>query len=200
MPKNDLAKIAAKWATQCGTCDAGLPMACTCPTGDPRPVISQLINEIRELRAAAPHIANQETAAAIAGFLRGLRLCSDCRINACAAQERLAVPGSGETARTTSNEQPERGGPWTRHGHDIDGITIAGAGRPPRAIRAADLPEGSIVALRHDVWIKQAESGNGDAGPWDGTGSRWSVADELIDQMIAVGARVVRYGYEGGPQ
>lgn len=26
-----------------------------------------------------------------------------------------------------------RGGPWTRHGHPIDGVTVAGPGRPPVA-------------------------------------------------------------------
>lgn len=26
-----------------------------------------------------------------------------------------------------------QGGPWTRHGHDIDGVTVAGPGRPPVA-------------------------------------------------------------------
>lgn len=26
-----------------------------------------------------------------------------------------------------------RGGPWTRHGHPIDGVTVAGDGRPPVA-------------------------------------------------------------------
>lgn len=62
-------------------------------------------------------------------------------------------------------------------------------------VRAADLPEGSIIALRRDVWIKQAESGDDYPEPWDGTGSRWSVPDEAIDQLLAVGATVVRYGF-----
>lgn len=26
-----------------------------------------------------------------------------------------------------------QGGPWTRHGYDVDGVTVAGAGRPPKA-------------------------------------------------------------------
>ncbi len=64
-------------------------------------------------------------------------------------------------------------------------------------VRAADLPEGSIIALRRDVWIKQAESGPNDPEPWDGTGSRWSVSDEQTDPLLAVGARVLRHGYGG---
>ena len=32
-------------------------------------------------------------------------------------------------------QEPERpvGGPWTRHGHPVDGITRHGSGRPPVA-------------------------------------------------------------------
>ena len=41
----------------CGPCDFGLvEFACTCPKGDPRPVISQLVEviaEVRMLRAVA---------------------------------------------------------------------------------------------------------------------------------------------------
>ncbi len=29
------------------------------------------------------------------------------------------------------DEDEPRGGPWTSHGHSIDGVTVAGAGRPP---------------------------------------------------------------------
>lgn len=36
---------ARQWARQCGSCDAGLPMSCTCPTGDPRTVIAALLAE-----------------------------------------------------------------------------------------------------------------------------------------------------------
>ncbi len=36
-------KDALPWMQQCGSCDAGLPMGCTCPQGDPRVVISRLV-------------------------------------------------------------------------------------------------------------------------------------------------------------
>lgn len=32
-----------------------------------------------------------------------------------------------------TTEAPPPGGPWTTHGHDIVGVTVAGAGRPPVA-------------------------------------------------------------------
>ena len=32
----------------------------------------------------------------------------------------------------TTDPQPQ-GGPWTRHGHPVDGVTVHGAGRPPVA-------------------------------------------------------------------
>jgi hypothetical protein len=31
-----------KWLGQCGSCDGGLAMGCTCPSGDPRTVIFEL--------------------------------------------------------------------------------------------------------------------------------------------------------------
>lgn len=39
----DLAAIKAEWLNVCGSCDAGLPMACSCPAGDPRGVIAALV-------------------------------------------------------------------------------------------------------------------------------------------------------------
>lgn len=47
----EIAEIGATWATPCGSCDYGLPYSCTCPTGDPRPVVSKLLGEIERLRA-----------------------------------------------------------------------------------------------------------------------------------------------------
>lgn len=32
----------------------------------------------------------------------------------------------------SASETPQ-GGPWTRHGHAVAGVTVAGAGRPPVA-------------------------------------------------------------------
>lgn len=43
------AEWAAVWTAQCGPCDAGLPMGCACPTGDPRPVISALLADVERL-------------------------------------------------------------------------------------------------------------------------------------------------------
>lgn len=39
------------WLRLCGSCDAGLPMGCTCPSADPRPMILRLVQEIERLRA-----------------------------------------------------------------------------------------------------------------------------------------------------
>jgi hypothetical protein len=43
----DLDAIEAKWLQQCGPCDGGLPMECSCPAGDPRPVIALLVDAVR---------------------------------------------------------------------------------------------------------------------------------------------------------
>ncbi|MEV1013860.1 MULTISPECIES: hypothetical protein [unclassified Micromonospora] len=48
----DLAEV-APWMELCGTCDAGLPQACTCPAGDPRVVIAALVDEIVKQRQEA---------------------------------------------------------------------------------------------------------------------------------------------------
>lgn len=34
------------WLDQCGSCDAALPMGCTCPDGDPRAVILELVERL----------------------------------------------------------------------------------------------------------------------------------------------------------
>ena len=46
----DVEAIADEWLQPCGNCDAGFPTPCTCATGDPRPVILGLVQEIERLR------------------------------------------------------------------------------------------------------------------------------------------------------
>jgi hypothetical protein len=52
MTDEELAAIEARWLQLCGSCDAGLPMACTHPDEDYRPVIAALVAEVRQLRGA----------------------------------------------------------------------------------------------------------------------------------------------------
>jgi len=47
----DLDAIRAAWLRVCGSCDAGYPTACTCPTADPRAIIAALVTELDQLRA-----------------------------------------------------------------------------------------------------------------------------------------------------
>lgn len=58
-PLNTVA-IKNKWLLPCGSCDAGLPMRCSHPTEDYRPVILELVNEIAYLRLALVLALNQE--------------------------------------------------------------------------------------------------------------------------------------------
>lgn len=51
MDSSELITKAETYLVQCGSCDAGLPMACVCPPGDPRAVISELIARLRAARA-----------------------------------------------------------------------------------------------------------------------------------------------------
>lgn len=48
----DLDAISAKWLAPCGACDAGLPMGCTHPREDYRPLMLSLVLEIERLRGA----------------------------------------------------------------------------------------------------------------------------------------------------
>lgn len=47
----DILERAKLWARECGPCDFGVPMACQCPEGDPRHIISDLMREVERLRA-----------------------------------------------------------------------------------------------------------------------------------------------------
>lgn len=58
--------------------------------------------------------------------------------------------------------------------------------------RAADLPEGSVVATDITVWMASRDAD--ERGPrWDGLlGSETD--DDAIDRLLATGARVLRVG------
>jgi hypothetical protein len=51
----DIEAISQKWLQQCGSCDGGLPMNCTHPDEDYRPVMLALVREIELLRAVIHH-------------------------------------------------------------------------------------------------------------------------------------------------
>ncbi len=62
------------------------------------------------------------------------------------------------------------------------------------AVRAADLPAGSIVASDTRVWIKHGDGPN-DA-PWLRTGSSDAVTNARIKEVLKSGrGHVLRYGY-----
>lgn len=48
----DLDAITERWLQICGPCDAGLPMGCSHPDADYRPVMAALVEEIERLRAS----------------------------------------------------------------------------------------------------------------------------------------------------
>lgn len=49
-PPLDLDAVRETWLRPCGSCDAGLPMGCTHPTGeDYRPVMARLVGEVEAL-------------------------------------------------------------------------------------------------------------------------------------------------------
>lgn len=48
----DLEAIANEFINQCGSCDVGMPTACTCSKQDFRPVMLKLIRELERTRKA----------------------------------------------------------------------------------------------------------------------------------------------------
>jgi hypothetical protein len=50
------------WLRPCGSCDAGLPMSCACPSGDPRSVILALAERIDAAMALAPRSWDEDDA------------------------------------------------------------------------------------------------------------------------------------------
>lgn len=50
---DDLLTRAAPFLNICGSCDYGMPVSCTCPDGDYRPVMLDLVREVERLRAVA---------------------------------------------------------------------------------------------------------------------------------------------------
>lgn len=58
--KLDLDAIKAEWLELCGYCDVGLPMGCTCPSGDYRPVMFSLVAEVERLKALVQAEHDQE--------------------------------------------------------------------------------------------------------------------------------------------
>lgn len=49
----DILERAEAWLNQCGSCDLGLFTRCTCPPGDYRAVILDLVREVETLRIKA---------------------------------------------------------------------------------------------------------------------------------------------------
>jgi hypothetical protein len=47
----DVLERAQPWLELCWACDAGLLKACTCPTGDYRVIMLELVREVESLRA-----------------------------------------------------------------------------------------------------------------------------------------------------
>lgn len=54
---DDLLKRADLFLNQCGSCDYGVLVPCTCPKPDYRPVMLDLVREVERLRAAMSDIA-----------------------------------------------------------------------------------------------------------------------------------------------
>lgn len=51
LEEKELLAIEQKWLQMCGYCDAGLPILCTHPDGDYRPVMLRLLHDLRAYRA-----------------------------------------------------------------------------------------------------------------------------------------------------
>jgi hypothetical protein len=60
-PVDPLLARARAWTALCGACDADLPMSCTCPIGDPRQVIADLVNRLAALTSRNGGVTDMAT-------------------------------------------------------------------------------------------------------------------------------------------
>lgn len=58
---DDLLKRAEPFLNVCGACDLGMATSCTCPTGDSRPVLLDLVREVERLRSVLDEIRDLHT-------------------------------------------------------------------------------------------------------------------------------------------
>ncbi len=80
--------------------------------------------------------------------------------------------------------------PRRRAAIGADRVQQRGVVREP--VKAADLPDGSVVADRHDAYIKIT----GAETYWSETGSRVQFGDSFIDRLLADGGdTILRRGY-----
>lgn len=70
MSNSELIAKAEALLVQCGSCDTGLPMACVCPPGDPRAVISELLEALKQAAGGdgTPRLGGH-TAGCVAGVV-----------------------------------------------------------------------------------------------------------------------------------
>lgn len=98
----DTQAVRAKWLNQCGYCDAGLAMDCSCTLDDPRHVILELVREVENQRERASFLADREHIVGI----RADRM-DDLR-------EWMQSPNGGHPVGRVTFESVEGGGIWVR--------------------------------------------------------------------------------------
>jgi hypothetical protein len=183
---SDLEAITAKWLRQCGSCDAGLPeFGCTCPEGDPRVVISQLVIEVERLRGEAE--AYEEAIGDLNHrVVRALKDAAHQRERAEAAEARIAAAlelhrnVATDCVHCTSLDQGGRSG-WSWPCETVKALT-------------GDSQTGE-TATRPD------SPGNGPESPQDartGVGADEETPEAQRPVQEAVGICGVRHANDGG--
>ena len=146
MPKTkplDLAAIEETWLQPCGACDAGLPMNCTHPEGDYRPVMLELVTELRRYRANGKPRSRRNQ--------RSARKAGTAFAEFMVARYLRQQLGNDGIERRDKNGHKDRG--------DITGVKYAGQ---RVVIEAKDYGGEFLVG----TWLEEAdrERGNDDAG------------------------------------
>lgn len=120
---DDLGAIEAKWLQLCAACDAGLSMSCTCPDGDPRNVISNLVDEVRSLRAQLTFADQIHPARAGTGSPTPADDPRTCDCEECAAAF-VRLTAEREDARRECNEHKARANEAARLSSDALQVTV----------------------------------------------------------------------------
>lgn len=114
-PVEAVLAAAEPWLEQCGVHDAGLPMACTCPPGDFRPVMLALFAALRDagLTSEAGSDPNVHPCARCGTILvygppDDVTLCNPCCVEVCAENAPPSAPTSAVEALADQwNETPD---------------------------------------------------------------------------------------------
>lgn len=149
----DTEAIAEKWLQQCGPCDGGLPMGCTHPAEDYRPVMAALLEELERTRRGAKtlgHIVEQQGRMVLDVTGRHDLIAEDGDGDWGAVWDHLyELPSEGDPGTGERLDGPSFGDYWTPATPDADWDDLERWGQPPHNVH-----ESAWAADRHTAEVE----------------------------------------------